>query len=337
MINSMKISDDSYAILLVCSGLALKDSTSDVKAYTVSQWSGLADKLVQNELTPKALFDVSSESIRKSLLLSDEETVRIEKLLSRAGQLGIELSALSEKGIFTLTRIDPEYPEALKSKSKRMAPPVLFYSGNLSLLSNKGVAIVGSRNIDEAAQTFTEKLSKRCTSDGVNIVSGGARGVDSIAESAATRLEGTTVIFVSDNLEKKIRQKETREAIMRMQSLILSSYKPDMPFQAYTAMERNKYIYALSDFVVVVSSDLQKGGTWAGAIENLRHGWTPMFVRNDINIPDGNVRLLGNKDVHPITEDALSIENLNIYEWFVSQAKKADEIFKPQQVSLFDL
>ena len=87
----MNISNDSYAMLLLCSDLALRNIDSEVKAYTVSQWSNLAERLIQNKLTPKALFDVSSEDIKKTLYLSDEESVRIEKLLSRAGQFGIEL------------------------------------------------------------------------------------------------------------------------------------------------------------------------------------------------------------------------------------------------------
>ena len=335
----MNISNDSYAMLLLCSDLALRNIDSEVKAYTVSQWSNLAERLIQNKLTPKALFDVSSEDIKKTLYLSDEESVRIEKLLSRAGQFGIELSALNEKGIFTLTRSDSGYPAALKNKLKRLAPPILYYAGNLSLLSNKGVAIVGSRDIDEAALRFTEKLSRRCTNDGLNIVSGGARGVDSIAENVANQSDGTTVIFVADSLEKKIRQKETREAIMRKQSIILSSFRPDMPFQTYAAMERNKYVYALSDFVVIISSDYNKGGTWAGATENLKRGWVPMFVRKEYEIPQGNINLLKNENVYPITQEILNNVNINIFDWVASQVKKSDEgdVIKPQQISLFDL
>lgn len=332
----MNISNDSYAMLLLCSDLALRNTDGGIKAYTLSQWSNLAERLVQSKLTPKALFDVSTEEIKKKLYLSDEESTRIENLLSRAGQFGIELSALNEKGIFTLTRSDSDYPAALKNKLKKLAPPILYYAGNLSLLSNKGVAIVGSRDIDEAALRFTEKLSRRCTNDGLNIVSGGARGVDSVAENVANQSDGTTVIFVADSLEKKIRQKETREAIMKKQSIILSSFRPDMPFQTYAAMERNKYVYALSDFVVVISSDYNKGGTWAGAIENLKRGWIPMFVRNEGEIPKGNINLLKNENVYPINQNILNNESIDIYDWFTSQIKSPQDTVKPQQISLFD-
>lgn len=59
--------------------------------------------------------------------------------------------------------------------------------------------------------------------------------------------------------------------------LILSPVNPDAGFQTGVAMMRNKFIYAQSDATVVVRSENGKGGTWAGAIENLRHRWSPLY------------------------------------------------------------
>lgn len=331
----MSISNDSYAMLLLCSDLAIKALGGGAKPYTIAQWSKLAEKLSANSLTPSALFDITSDSMKK-LNISDDEVTRINRLLSRSGQLGVELTALNDKGIQVMTRADSNYPSSLKKKLKKLAPTLLYYAGNLALLKNSGVSIVGSRNIDETALRFTEQLSKRCTEDGMNIISGGARGVDSIAESVANRSDGTTIIVVADSMEKKIRNKETREAIMRKQSLILSAFRPDMPFQAYVAMERNKYVYALADFVVVVSSDYNKGGTWAGAAENLRNNWVPMFVRDGDNVPEGNIQLLKNEKVHALPEQVFSGVG-NIFDWFRSCSKSSIEESAPvRQVSLFD-
>ena len=116
----MNISDDSYAMLLMCSDLAIKSMNDGVKTFTISQWSKLADRLVENKLTPSALFDISSDSMKLKLNLSEGEVTRIEKLLSRSGQFGIELEKLNEKGIFILTRADHHYPRALKNKLKSL-------------------------------------------------------------------------------------------------------------------------------------------------------------------------------------------------------------------------
>jgi predicted Rossmann fold nucleotide-binding protein DprA/Smf involved in DNA uptake len=57
-------------------------------------------------------------------------------------------------------------------------------------------------------------------------------------------------------------------------------------------MGRNKLIYGLTDFAVVVSSDFQSGGTWAGAVEALKAGWCPVFARDGAAVPQGNKELI---------------------------------------------
>ena len=70
-----------------------------------------------------------------------------------------------------------------------------------------------------------------------------------------------------------------REAIMNEQLVLVSPYHPKTHFSVGNAMGRNKIIYALSDASVVVSSSLEKGGTWQGAVENLKRWRIPLFVR----------------------------------------------------------
>ena len=54
----------------------------------------------------------------------------------------------------------------------------------------------------------------------------------------------------------------------------------------------NKLIYCLAEYAVVVSSDLNKGGTWAGASEVLKNDWLPLFVRQYPDLPEGNEELI---------------------------------------------
>lgn len=114
----MNISNDSYAILLLCSNLAIKALEDEIKPYTAAQWSRLAERLSANSLTPASLFDVNSDHIKKALFLADEEINRINRLLSRSGQLSIVLAALGDKGIQVLTRADHNYPVSMRSKLK---------------------------------------------------------------------------------------------------------------------------------------------------------------------------------------------------------------------------
>ena len=60
--------------------------------------------------------------------------------------------------------------------------------------------------------------------------------------------------------------------------MLATPYLPHASFNVGMAMARNKLIYALSDFGLVIASDAEKGGTWAGAEEGLKAGWVPVFV-----------------------------------------------------------
>ncbi len=75
--------------------------------------------------------------------------------------------------------------------------------------------------------------------------------------------------------------------------LLVSPYDPAAGFNVGNAMQRNKVIYALADAGLVVTSDFEKGGTWAGAIEQLeRFHFVPVFVRNGNNAGRGNSALI---------------------------------------------
>ncbi len=77
--------------------------------------------------------------------------------------------------------------------------------------------------------------------------------------------------------------------------------KPDAGFNTGIAMMRNKYIYAQSDATVVIKADYNKGGTWNGAVENLKKGWSLPLCRNHLAYP-GNKALIEQGAV-PIDED----------------------------------
>jgi predicted Rossmann fold nucleotide-binding protein DprA/Smf involved in DNA uptake len=73
---------------------------------------------------------------------------------------------------------------------------------------------------------------------------------------------------------------------------LLTPYHPEAGFSVPNAMGRNKLIYTLADWAVVVASDKEKGGTWAGAIEALRHRWVPVLVLTYSGMPAGNRALI---------------------------------------------
>ncbi|MBN0182436.1 DNA-processing protein DprA, partial [Pseudomonas aeruginosa] len=86
---------------------------------------------------------------------------------------------------------------------------------------------------------------------------------------------------LADSLEKTTMNREHRNLLLDGQLVLISPYDPSAGFNVGNAMQRNKLIYALADASLVVSSDLNKGGTWAGAIEQLdKLKFVPVFVRS---------------------------------------------------------
>ena len=116
-----------------------------------------------------------------------------------------------------------------KRRSTDKAPAVLYGAGNLRLLQRTGVAVIGSRNIDEAGRRSPVRSARWPTAWSAQIVR--------------------------------------------------RTCAPTTGFSVGTAMGRNKLIYGLAEFAVVVSNDHQTGGTWAGAVEALKGGWCPVLAR----------------------------------------------------------
>jgi DNA processing protein len=112
-------------------------------------------------------------------------------------------------------------------------------------------------------------------------VSGGAKGIDQAAMRGALEAGGKVSGVLADSLEKTTMNREHRNLLLDGQLVLISPYDPSAGFNVGNAMQRNKLIYALADASLVVSSDLNKGGTWAGAIEQLdKFKFVPVFIRS---------------------------------------------------------
>jgi len=286
-----ELTSDAKAILLLCGRFGQYDPAESVKPLTTSEYSRLADWLSSRGMQPADLLEEASRDRLSETHLAIE-TDRIARLLGRGVGLALAIEKWFNKGIWVVCRGDASYPDRLKRHLEDKAPPILFGVGDLRLLSQAGLAVVGSRNIDAEGETFTREVGRRCGQQGIQIVSGGARGVDQIAMLAALESGGTVVGVLADGLMKAAVSRKYRDAIREQRLTLVSSYHPDAHFNVGNAMARNKYIYALADFTLVVASEYKKGGTWAGAREELRReNGAIVFVRSGINVPDGNREL----------------------------------------------
>ena len=137
-----------------------------------------------------------------------------------------------------------------------------------------------------AADPLAE-VAAACAVHEIAVISGGARGADLAAMTAALGEGGRAVGVMADSLEKHALAGETREAIEAGVLTLVTPYSPSARFDVGLAMGRNKLIYALADWALVVHCEPNKGGSWAGAVEALRAGRTPVFVREDAGASSG--------------------------------------------------
>ena len=252
---------------------------------------GQAARLVF-ETAGNACWRPSSCRPENALDLSEDEADRLRRLLDRGGSLAIELERLESLGIWAITCADDGYPERLRERLKNSAPVVLFGAGPLELVGQSGLAIVGSRNVDETGQSAAEFAGEACAAAKWVVYSGAVRGVDEIAMKACLDRGGKAVGLLADSLEKAIRAPFSRQALSDGTLTLLTIYSPKAPFSVGLAMGRNKLIYSLADMALVISSEAETGGTWAGASEALKAGWGPVFVRDGEEAPEGNRKLL---------------------------------------------
>lgn len=291
------MNQDSNTILTLCSHICVGEG---VRPLEPKEYSELAQKLLLAEKTPKDLFNFSTDEFKSILGFNEEQIARVVRLLDRNASLSFELSNYQNMGIEAVTRSDLGYPKNLKKKLSNTCPPIFYYAGDLSLLERQYIGYVGARTVTNEDISFTIQTVRKTVSLGYGVVSGGAKGIDTISGNESLLNNGFTVEYLSDSLLKKLKKSDVIKNIQQRKLLLMSVSKPDAGFNVGMAMMRNKYIYAQSIGTVIIHSDLNKGGTWNGANENLKNNWCTTLCW-DYPHP-GNQALIKNGAV-PISED----------------------------------
>jgi DNA processing protein len=155
-----------------------------------------------------------------------------------------------EQGLVTLTSTEAGYPEALTAALATQAPPLLFLSGNCTLLGAPMCAVVGARVATRQGKRLARACATALAGAGVTVVSGGADGIDSAAHTAALRSGGQTVVVLPQGLLTFPRRRFAA-ALESGSVLLLSEFRPDLPWETFAAVTRNATISALAGMVCV--------------------------------------------------------------------------------------
>ncbi len=168
------------------------------------------------------------------------------------------IATMEAQGIQALTWDDPEYPSRLKQVDQ--PPPVLYLRGSLAEEDDWAVAIVGTRRVTPYGRQVSEELATFLAHNGITVVSGLARGVDTVAHWAALRAGGRTLAVLGSGVDRIYPPEHTQLAEKMMaQGALISDYAPGTPPDSSNFPPRNRIISGLSQAVVVVEAGETSG------------------------------------------------------------------------------
>ena len=234
-----------------------------------------------------------------------------------------------------ITIKDDVYPECLKEISN---PPLkLYYKGNLDLLKEERlIAVVGTRNPSSYGKLCCEYMVKKMTAANITIVSGFAKGIDSIAHKTSLLTDGKTIAVIASGLD--IVYPASNLSLYREieeKGLILSEYEAGVkPFKS-NFPQRNRIIAGLSRGTIVVESK-DRGGSLITADLALE------FNRDVYAVP-GDVFSEYSKGCNNLIRDARakSLSNINElledYSWNIEEKNENNKYTKNQLLILNSL
>jgi DNA processing protein len=237
-------------------------------------------------------------SIQKDMLRYEKEFALLEKKMERIG-------------IGAVTCLDKDYPELLK---KIYDPPVILYfrgkldGNNFNGILDHGLAIVGTRNPTDYGKQAAEMFASELSSMGLTIISGFARGIDTIAHKAVLnkRGEGRTVAVLGCGVDV-IYPPENKKVYDRIinEGLVISEFEVSAKPDSMNFPRRNRVISGLSLGVIIIESGLE-GGALITARSALDQSREVFAVPGDINsrfskgtnnlIKNGQAKLVENPD-----------------------------------------
>ncbi|MGW8226178.1 MAG: DNA-processing protein DprA [Anaerolineales bacterium] len=218
---------------------------------------------------------------------------------------------IESKGISILIQSDEGYPKHLKELNQ--PPPVLYKQGDLIAEDVWAIAIVGTRRVTAYGRQVAEDIAGGLARNGITIISGLARGVDSIAHQAALDAGGRTIAVLGSGIDR-IYPPENRQLAEKIvaNGALISEYFPGTAPEASNFPQRNRLISGLSMAVIVIEAG-QSSGALITASFAADQGREVFAVPGNINSPAsmGTNRLILD-GAHPLLSVDQVLETLKL-------------------------
>jgi len=184
------------------------------------------------------------------------------------------------------------YPERLRYIKN--PPSRLYVNGNLEILNEIGISVIGSRTNTQYGEKMCKKFVKNLVEYNINIISGLAYGIDSIAHKTCLKNSGKTIAVLPSGL-KNIYPKEHKElveAIISNGGAVISEYEDEVKADSKKFLERNRIVAGLGIGTLVI-----EGGSRSGTSVTAR--FTQESVKPVFCIPSSleNIKGIGTNEL----------------------------------------
>ncbi|MBR0128363.1 MAG: DNA-processing protein DprA, partial [Neisseriaceae bacterium] len=205
-----------------------------------------------------AILKASADELKPCLEQADKA---LPLLLNRTAEKSAECAmAWLEKGQnrSILTLLDADYPMSLAQGMR--PPPVLFLHGNIQLLQQPKIAIVGSRKATPQAVQIAKQFGQALSEQGITVVSGFADGIDAAAHQGALLGKSSTIGVLGTGIDIVYPAKNQDLAVeMSQTGLLLSEFPLNTTPVAKNFPRRNRLIAALGVGTVVIEAAERSG------------------------------------------------------------------------------
>lgn len=227
--------------------------------YWLHNVSGIGRHTYQKILkyvTPGELYQGGIKKV--SHLLREEQIINIEESIL-TWNISKEWEILQRRNINVLGLLEKEYPEKLSQIND--SPPVLYCKGKAEILNKPSVAVIGARGCSNYGSLMAKELGQQLANMGIVVVSGMARGVDSICQSSCLEQGGESIGVLGSGVEVCYPPEQERlyQELQIKGALVSENLPYTKPAPGLFPL-RNRIISGLADLIVVVEAR-EKSGT----------------------------------------------------------------------------
>ncbi len=214
-------------------------------------------ELIKHFKNPEHIFKASKEELLKVGNMN-EDLISLIKGFNEWRRVEQEIKKMERYGVRLLTLNDPDYPENLLNIYD--PPPLLYMKGEIKKEDRLAIAVVGSRACSNYGRIIAERISRELALNGITVVSGFARGIDSTAHRGALSVKGRTIGVLGSGMDN-IYPRENKRLFLDIteNGAIITEFPMGTKPYGFNFPRRNRIISGLSMGVLVVEADEKSG------------------------------------------------------------------------------